>query len=142
LATEAIEWQGRFIEKRLRDDLALYEDAADAVQALFHNLAEFAATSGCRALGSMTAVALESSTTNERLRQSCADVYEGWRAVFAEKLRASGFGDDEAQNLSLIILAAMEGAITLTRTLHSADPLQQTGAYLGRFLKSVQANQG
>jgi catechol 2,3-dioxygenase-like lactoylglutathione lyase family enzyme len=42
---------------------------------------------GCRALGPITGVALESSSTNERLRQSCAHVYENWRSVLEEKDR-------------------------------------------------------
>src|SRR5829696_3833362 len=44
LATEAIEWQGRDVKQRMRDALSLYADAAEAVQMLFHNMAEFAAT--------------------------------------------------------------------------------------------------
>lgn len=142
LASEAIEWQGRDVEKRMRDALALYADAAEAVRMLFHKMAEFAATSGCRALGPITGVALESSSTNERLRQSCAAVYESWRAVIAEKLLSSGYSSADAENLSLMILGALEGAITLTRTLRSADPLQQTGDYLGRLLISVHTDPG
>lgn len=138
LATEAIERQGRFIEERIRQDLAADEDAADAVQNLFFKLAGYAATSGCRAIGPITGVALESSTTNERLRQACAEVYESWRVVYEEKLLASGFGAEEAASLSLLILGAMEGAITLTRTLRSAEPLQQTGIQLGALLKLLQ----
>ncbi len=138
LAIEAIEQQGRFIETRLRESLAAFEDAAEAVEGLFHEIANFATTSGCRAVGPITAVALESSTTNERLRQSCAQVYENWRAVIAEKLLSSGFSAADASSLSIMILSAMEGAITLTRTLRSAEPLQQMGKHLGRLLKFMQ----
>src|SRR5687768_18577634 len=48
LAVEAIERQGRFIEARLRDDLARHEEPAEAVRNLFYKLAQVAAASGCR----------------------------------------------------------------------------------------------
>ncbi len=140
LVIEAIEQQGRFIENRLREDLAEVEDAADAVRSLFDKMAHFATISGCRVLGPIIAVALESSTTNERLRQSCATVYESWRAVFEEKLLSKGFSPEDASSLSLMLLGAMEGAITLTRTLRSGEPLLQTGEQLSRLLKLIQSN--
>ena len=139
LAVEAIEWQGRFIKERMCEDLATCDDASEAIRGMFHKLAHFAASSGCRAIGPITAVALESSSTNERLRQVCADVYESWRAVIESKLLASGFKPPLAASLSLTILGAMEGAIALTRTLHSAEPLLQTGEHLAQLLKVMQA---
>jgi TetR/AcrR family transcriptional repressor of lmrAB and yxaGH operons len=138
LAVEAIERQGRFIEGRLREDLAANEDAAEAVRGLFHRLAHYAEASGCRALSPITAVALESSATNERLRQACATAYESWRAVIEEKLLARGFAPNDAYSLSITVLSAIEGATTLTRTLHSADSLRQTGDHLARLLKPSQ----
>lgn len=138
LATEAIEWQGRFVANRLREDLLVVEDVAEAVRLLFHKLATFANTPGCRALGPITGVALESSNTNERLRQSCVAVYGSWREAFADRLVAGGFQAEEAASLALVILSALEGATTLARTLHDGTPLQQTGDYLARLLVSMQ----
>lgn len=138
LAIEAIEWQGRFIAARMREDLATSDDVAAAIRAMFHKIAHFASASGCQAIGPITAVALESSTTNDRLRQACADVYESWRSIIEAKLLASNFPPDLATSLSLTIMSALEGATTLTRTLHSADPLQQTGDQLSTLLKTLQ----
>jgi TetR/AcrR family transcriptional repressor of lmrAB and yxaGH operons len=136
LAIEAIERQGRFIEARLREDMAASEDPAECVRALFYKLAHFAASSGCRALNPITAVALESSATSEALRQACAQVYERWRTVMVEKLIANAFSPDEAASLATLILGAMEGASTLTRTLHNTEPLEQTGEQLARLIRS------
>jgi len=138
LAEEAIEWKGHFFESHLRKDLAAHEDAAEAVRAFFYKIAQFASISGCRALGPITAVALESSTTNERLRQRCAAVYESWRAVIEEKLLSNGFTQPTAASLALVILGALEGATTLTRTLRSPEPLQQSGDNLARLLKCIK----
>src|SRR5690606_5881539 len=142
LAIEAIQWQGRFIEARMWEDLAAIDDAAEAIGSMFAKLAHMAASSGCRAIGPITAVALESSTTNERLRQVCADVYESWRNVIETQLLAAGIKPALAASLSLTILGALEGAATLTRTLHSPDPLLQTGEHLTQLLKAVQAQTG
>lgn len=140
LAAEAIERQGHFVRNRMREDLAAVEDAAEAVRTMFHKMAHFAATSGCRTMGSITGVALESSHTNERLRQACVNVYESWRLVFEQKLLASGYAEEEARSLSLLLLGAMEGAITLTRTLRDVAPLQQAGDQLARLLAGYKQN--
>lgn len=138
LAIEAIEQQGRFIECSLRADIAAADDAAEAIRGLFNKLAHFASSSGCRALSPLTVVALESSSTNERLRQVCAAIYENWRAVFEIKLLTCGFAAADAASLSLMILGAMEGAMTLTKTLRSGEPLHQTGEHLARLIQLMQ----
>jgi TetR/AcrR family transcriptional repressor of lmrAB and yxaGH operons len=138
LAIEAIEQQGRFVESRLREDVAAFDDAAEAIRGLFHKLAHVASSSGCRALSPLTVVALESSSTNERLRQTCAAIYENWRAVFEVKLLTCGFAPEDAASLSLMILGSMEGAMMLTKTLRSGDPLHQTGEHLARIIKLMQ----
>jgi TetR/AcrR family transcriptional repressor of lmrAB and yxaGH operons len=138
LAAEAIERQGRLIEAGIRADLAAVENAAAAVQGLFFKLAQHVESSGCRMGGPITAVALESSTTNERLRQVCAQIYDAWRTAFEEKLLASGYPATETAALSTLILSVLEGATTLSRTLRSALPLQQAGEQLGRLLTLVR----
>jgi TetR/AcrR family transcriptional repressor of lmrAB and yxaGH operons len=140
LATEAIERQGRMIETYMREFLASVDDAAEAVQALFVRQAEHVTATGCCTSGSITAVALESSTTNERLRQACVQVYEDWRVAVEEKLLASGYSAEDATSLSLVIVGAMEGAIALTRTLRHGAPLLETGEQLARLLRLIQPN--
>jgi TetR/AcrR family transcriptional repressor of lmrAB and yxaGH operons len=138
LAVEAVERQGKFIEARLREDMAAFANAGDAVRALFYKLANFAISTHCHALGPITAVALESSATNERLRQACSQVYVNWRAVFEAKLLACSFAPAEAASLAFAILSAFEGASTLARTTKSAEPLQQMGDQLHFLLSAKQ----
>jgi TetR/AcrR family transcriptional repressor of lmrAB and yxaGH operons len=138
LAVEAVERQGKFIEARLREDMAAYANIADAVRALFYKLASFAVASHCHALGPITAVALESSATNERLRQACSQVYASWRGVFEAKLLTCDFTPSEAASLATVILSAFEGASTLARTTKSAEPLQQMGDQLHFLLTAKQ----
>lgn len=137
LAIEAIEYQARFIESRLREDMQASEDVAEVIRLLFNKLAHFAASAGCRALNPITAVALESSTTSEPLRQACAEAYASWRAIIEERLLASGLSTEDAASLSLVILSAMEGASTLSRTLRSQEPLQQAGEQLARLFELI-----
>ena len=138
LAIEAIEQQGRLIESRLREAIAASDDAAEAIGGLFCRLAHAASTSGARALSPLAVVALESSSTNERLRQTCAAIYEDWRALFEVKLLTCGFAPEHAASLSLMILGSMEGAMMLTKTLRSGDPLHQTGQHLAHLIKLMQ----
>lgn len=135
LAIEAIERQGHIVERRMRITLAEYEDAAEAVTHLLQSMAYLASQEGCQILGPITAVAVESAYTNQRLREICANIYERWRLVVEKKLVECHYEPNEATKLSMMILSAIEGATVLTRALHSPDPLLQTGELLGTLLR-------
>jgi hypothetical protein len=60
------------------------------------------------------------------------------RQAFAEKLLAAGFASEQAEPLSVTILAAMEGGILLSRTNHSGDPLRSVGDCLSVLIQSMK----
>lgn len=138
LAIEAIERQGYLVEHRMRESLAQHDDAATAIANLLQEMVHMSSISGCRTLGPITAVAVESSTTNDRLRDVCATVYERWRLVIEQKLLACHYPPARAAKFSLMILSTIEGASVLTRTLRSPDPLLQAGEFLAAMLQKEQ----
>jgi AcrR family transcriptional regulator len=73
-------------------------------------------------------VALEVSSTNEPMRQACADVFNGWVDGAAGRLRECGLPPKRSRALAFEMIAALEGAFVLARALRSTEPLEVAGA--------------
>lgn len=63
---------------------------------------------------SVNLMALETSYTNENIRQACKKAYEAWENVYYEKLLSNGYDEKEARRLSNIIEEMIEGAILMS----------------------------
>jgi AcrR family transcriptional regulator len=72
-------------------------------------------------------VALEVSSSNETLRLACAEVFESWIAVGAERFATAALSHEKARELTIAMLAALEGAFVLARALRSTEPLMVAG---------------
>jgi len=72
-------------------------------------------------------VALETANTTDALRQVCAEVFESWLATLARFLSEAGIEAGVAYPLALFGLSTFEGAITLSRTIRSTEPLTASG---------------
>lgn len=139
LATEAIERSSRAIEARIRGMMAEIDDSVTAVTTFIKALAEQVEASGYRAGGPITAIALESASTNDRLRMSCDSAYESWQDAFADRLRLGGFGEARSQRLGALIIAALEGGIILSRSQRSPQPLHDVAHEIEILLRCVES---
>ncbi|HSS04881.1 MAG TPA: TetR/AcrR family transcriptional regulator [Solirubrobacterales bacterium] len=73
-------------------------------------------------------VALEVSSTNDELREACADVFNAWIAGGVERFVAGGVPRPRARELVIEMLAGLEGAFVLSRALRSTEPVEVAGA--------------
>jgi AcrR family transcriptional regulator len=73
-------------------------------------------------------VALEVSSSNEQLRLACADVFNGWLDALTGRLTDAGVARRRARELSVSLLASLEGAFVLARATRSTEPLEVAGA--------------
>lgn len=72
-------------------------------------------------------VALEVSSTDEGLRQACADVFEAWIAGGTERFAMEGLPRPLARELAIQMIAGLEGAFVLSRALRSTEPVELAG---------------
>lgn len=93
--------------------------AAEFVEAVLRYLGDRLEESGWRKGCPVATVALEMAATNDPLRKVCSEVYSGWESA----LRARLDGHADADDLSVTILALIEGALLLARTHRSREPL-------------------
>jgi AcrR family transcriptional regulator len=72
-------------------------------------------------------VALEVSSSSETMRIACAEVFESWIAAGTSRHEQAGIGAEKARELTIAMLAALEGAFVLARALRSTEPLEIAG---------------
>jgi TetR/AcrR family transcriptional regulator, lmrAB and yxaGH operons repressor len=124
LATEAIQFKATQMSSYLRHHLAAYDDPIEAIYQTILGLAAHIEGAGCSSGAPIAAVALETASQSERLRQACQAAYSYLQAPLEEKLLVGNFPPDRAHALSLTINAAIEGAVILSRVEHSSQPLR------------------
>ncbi len=72
-------------------------------------------------------VALETASTNEELRQACADVFAAWIEGGTIRFELEGIPHERARTLVIQMLAALEGAFVLSRALRDTEPVKAAG---------------
>jgi TetR/AcrR family transcriptional repressor of lmrAB and yxaGH operons len=124
ITAEAVLQSGRQTAERIRKGLSESSNASKAISDFILNVAEHVERSGFAAGSPLTAVAMETATTSERINDACREAYGMLRSAFHDKLSGSGFTKVKAFELATFIVAAIEGGIILSRTSHTADPLR------------------
>jgi AcrR family transcriptional regulator len=123
LTDEVLRAGGRFF-------LALYESIADAapdlesaVRDFFAGAAQTLEATGYADACPIATVAGDVASTNQMLREATAYVFESWLAAVAEDAVEAGIAAERARRLALSVLALLEGAFLLSRSLRSVEPM-------------------
>ena len=109
---------------------AIYDgapDPASGIEDFFAGAAEVLRETDYADACPIATVALEVASTNELLRRATAEVFESWISGAASRFAAAGIPEDEARELAISVLAALEGAFVLSRALRSTDPVEIAG---------------
>jgi hypothetical protein len=61
------------------------------------------------------------------MRAACAEVFESWIRLGAERFRRAGLDEPTSRELTIAMLAALEGAFVLARALRDTEPLRVAG---------------
>ncbi|MEX2394122.1 MAG: TetR/AcrR family transcriptional regulator [Actinomycetota bacterium] len=80
-------------------------------------------------------VALEVASTNEVLRQACADVFDGWIAAGLDRHEAAGLDRDTARALTVLFISTLEGAFVLCRAKRDTEALEVAAVYVSRVVE-------
>lgn len=102
-------------------------ELAAGIRAFFAGAAETLVETGYADACPIATVALETSSTDEDLRQACADVFTAWIEGGTERFALAGLPRPLARRLVIQMLAALEGAFVLSRALRSTEPVELAG---------------
>ncbi len=119
LGDEVIRKAGAFFQALV---VAVYDEEAapeDAIRAVFAGAGETLEATDYEDACPIATVALEVASTDDRLRQATADVFEQWTVAVTERL-----GD---RDKALAVIAALEGAFVLCRASRSTEPMHAAG---------------
>ena len=72
---------------------------------------------------------------NENLRQTCSEVFADWEEVVYNKLCSGGFSPERARSCSEMVIAMIEGAMTLSLTKRQPEALLSFADWAGTLLR-------
>ncbi|HYB22787.1 MAG TPA: TetR/AcrR family transcriptional regulator, partial [Solirubrobacteraceae bacterium] len=128
LGAETIRSSGRLYLELFAAIAAQQPDAPSAVQAFFDGAADTLVQTDYADACPIATVALEVASTNEPLREACAEVFDGWIRAAGRYFTAAGADEQTARELALSMLCLLEGAFVFCRALRSTEPLRVAGA--------------
>jgi AcrR family transcriptional regulator len=103
-------------------------ELADGIREFFAGAAETLRETDYADACPIATVALETASTDEELRQACADVFDAWIEGGTARFELAGIPHDRARVLVIQMLAALEGAFVLSRALRTTEPVELAGA--------------
>ena len=83
-------------------------------------------------------LALELCAANSEFREAIEKIFENWRKVIADKLRADFAAAFDADALASFVIASYSGAIAQAKAKQSTAPLRTCAAQLAFHLRSRQ----
>lgn len=100
------------------------------IRAAFDGAAETVAATDYADACPIATIALEVASSNDRLRQATADVFEQWTLAAAERFGDAGFSPGRSRELALVLLCAIEGAFVLARATRDTTAIRVAGEML------------
>jgi len=89
-------------------------------------------TAGCP----VVAAAVGSAEEAPALIPLAGQIFDRWRQALAAAFRTEGFDDADAAALALTSVAALEGAVVLCRSSHTAQPLRDVATQIEFLIKA------
>jgi AcrR family transcriptional regulator len=139
LVSNALLWAGDVLARRIMRSLSKLKSRtpsallAAIVDAWRRDLTSEQFSIGCP----LVAAAADTAATSEQLRQVLRRAFDGWLEPLSESLVDLGVPLERADNLAIVIIAALEGAIILARIRRDVIPLDALVLELGPVLDAV-----
>jgi AcrR family transcriptional regulator len=139
LGAEAIRASGALYELLIPAVFDPAPDLVTGVRSFFAGAAEHLEATDYADACPIATIALETSSSSEPLRQACAEVFERWITAGAALHEDEGLSDEQARELTVAMLAALEGAFVLARALRSTEPLHIAGEMVATTVERALA---
>jgi AcrR family transcriptional regulator len=136
ILTEALRYSGDSITAMI-DDASRWGARAllrEFVEFWERTLTEGDFNAGCP----VVAAAIGSDDGDPKLSAEAGGILERWCTALTRAFTNDGFDDADAASLSVMSVAALEGAVVLSRSTRSTDPLHQVGEQLEFLIKAKE----
>jgi AcrR family transcriptional regulator len=139
LVSDALLWAGDVAARRIRRCLRELKSRtpgallASVVDGWRRDLTNELFSAGCP----LVAAAADTAATSEQLRQVLRRAFDGWLEPLSESLVELGVPAERSDNLAIVVIAALEGAIVLARIRRDLTPFDALVLELGPLLDAV-----
>jgi TetR/AcrR family transcriptional regulator, lmrAB and yxaGH operons repressor len=123
LAVAAVTEAGIGIGRGIELTLEAHEDLGEAIGAVIDLTAANLERSGFRGGCPIAAVTYDTAAGEEEIRGACGDAFGYWQELLERRLGKAGWKRGAAREEALVILAAIEGGITLGRAHRNTEAL-------------------
>jgi AcrR family transcriptional regulator len=139
IVSDALLWSGEVAARRIhrclgeltsRTPSALLASILDIWR---RELTEEQFSAGCP----LVAAAADTAATSEQLRQVLRRAFDGWLEPLSKSLVDLGVPLERSDNLAIVVIAALEGAIILARIRRDLTPFDALTLELGPVLDGV-----
>ena len=118
------------------------DDLGEAIALAFDAAAATMESTGFANMCPVSTVAGEVTDSEESLRVVAAEVFESWVSGAAEFFTLRGVDADEAREVAMSVICALEGAFVMARTMRSTEPLLAAGAAVAHRHRGVRLTDG
>jgi AcrR family transcriptional regulator len=139
MVSEALLWASDVAARRIRRCLSELESRtpgallASVVDGWRRDLTNEHFSAGCP----LVAAAADTAATSEQLRQVLRRGFDDWLEPLSESLVELGVPPERSDNLAIVVIAALEGAIILARIRRDLTPFDALVLELGPLLDAV-----
>ena len=139
IVSDALLWAGDVMARQIRRGLSELKSRtpsallASIVDTWRRELTEAQFSAGCP----LVAAAADTAATSEQLRQVLRRAFDGWLQPLSESLVDLGIPPERADDLAVVVIAALEGAIIVARIRRDLTPLDALIRELGPLLDGV-----
>jgi AcrR family transcriptional regulator len=139
LVSDALLWAGDVAARQIRGCLSVLKSRtpgallACVVDWWRGDLSDQQFSAGCP----LVAAAADTAATSDQLRQVLRRAFDGWLEPLSESLVELGVPPERSDNLAIVVIAALEGAIVLARIRHDLTPFDALVLELGPLLDAV-----
>ena len=139
LVSDALLWAGSVTAQQVRRSLRGLEPRtpsallASIVDGWRRDLTNEKFSVGCP----LVAAAADTAASSRQLREVLRRAFDGWLEPLSESLVEVGVPLERSDNLAVVIIAALEGAIILARVRHDLTPFDALVSELGPLLDAV-----
>jgi TetR/AcrR family transcriptional regulator, lmrAB and yxaGH operons repressor len=123
------------MQRYLADNATVGEAVSAIFDAYIDHLDHTSFAEGC----AVASVALDAAATNATLAEATGRAFRAWTDAFADALVAEGRSRDEARGLATLVIAALEGTITMAKGERSTEPVAATRDTLRAILTASNA---
>ena len=142
LGAEVIRWSGAMYGMLGPAVFSEAPDVVTGVEAFFAGAAEHLRETDYADACPIATVALEVASASETLRQATADVFALWVDGLTEIFAAARIPKARSRELAIALVAALEGAFVLSRSMRTTEPLDIAGATVAAAVRQAMPKRG